>query len=209
MGGYGSGRSGGRPTSEACGSLVLQTTTFLRAGLRFGVKGNATLTFTADGEPFPVSVTIDTLDRDYSYIEFSHSRRSHPASFENYRVTLLTTPQRYGGVRWWFQCPRTGARAVRLFLPRGGHQFWSRGAYRLGYATQREGRMDRISRRATKLCMNLGGNDNWRDGPPTKPKWMRWETYSRRACELRRLNEDFDSAWLVGASRLISRLHRR
>jgi hypothetical protein len=80
--------------------LVLQTTTFLRAGLRIGVKGNATLTFTVDGEPFPVSVTIDALDRDYPFIDVSHSRRTQPQSFEIYRVTLLTTPQRFGGVRW-------------------------------------------------------------------------------------------------------------
>jgi hypothetical protein len=183
MGGYGSGRYGGRPTSESCASLVLQTTTFLRAGLRFGMKGGGTLTYTVDGESFPVSFIIDTMDRDHPYIGFSHTRRTEPSSFENYRVSLLTTPQRFGGVRWWFQCPYTGRRAVRLLLPRGGHQFWSRGAYRLGYASQREDRMGRAQRQATKVYRALGGDGNWMDGPPPKPKWMRWRTYDRMAAK--------------------------
>jgi len=53
MGGSGSGRYGGRPTSEGCASLVLRTTTFVRAGLGFGVKGTATVTFECDEDPFP------------------------------------------------------------------------------------------------------------------------------------------------------------
>jgi hypothetical protein len=138
MGGFGSGRYGGQPTSEACASLVLQTTTFIRAGLRFGVKGTATLTFTCDGESFPVTVSIDTTDSHFPFLWFSHARRSDPPLMEEYQVALLTTPQRYGGVRWWFQCPRTGRRAVKLFLPLGGHRFWSRRGYGLGYAVARE-----------------------------------------------------------------------
>lgn len=50
---------GGQP-AEACASLVLQTTTFLRAGLRFGVIGGATLTFDSDGERFSVSASGDS-----------------------------------------------------------------------------------------------------------------------------------------------------
>lgn len=205
MGGYGSGRTGGRPTYESTGSLVLRTTSFARAGLCFGLRGTATLTFTCEGEPFPVAITIDTMDRAWPYIELEHEWRTSSASKERYKVYLQTTPQPFGGVRWWFLCPRTGKRAVRLFLPRGGHQFWSRHAYGLGYASQRETAMDRASRRGSKLYAAMGGDGHWRDDPLPKPKWMRWKTYDRKAADLDRLNERFDGAWLAGVSRLLAR----
>lgn len=205
MGGSGSGRTGGRPTYESTGSLVLRTTSFAQAGLRFGVRGKATLTFHCDGDPFPLAITIDTMDRGCPYIELEHERRTGPAERESYRIGLQTTQQPLGGVRWWFRCPRTGRRAVRLFLPRGGHQFWSRHAYGLGYASQREDRMGRAQLQATKVYGALGGMGNWRDGAPPKPKWMRWRTYERLAGELDRHNARFDGAWAVGASRLLAR----
>lgn len=205
MGGYGSGRYGGRPTSEACGSLVLQTTTFRRAGLRAGVKGEATLTFNCDGELFPVVVTIDTTDAAFPFLRLRHAGRASPVSTEDYLVRLRTTPQRFGGVRWWFVCPRTGRRTVKLFLPRGGHQFLSRGAYGLGYACQRENRMSRAQRQARKVYRALRGDGNWRDGAPPKPKGMRWRTYDRLAERLDHHNACFDGAWMVGASRLLAR----
>ncbi len=209
MGGRGSGRTGGRPTWESTGSLVLRTTTFARAGLRLGVRGTATLTFTCDGGPFPVQVTIDTTDTTHPHIELEHDRRTTPVTPERYMVGLQTTPQPLGGIRWWFQCPRTGARSVRLFLPRGGHQFWSRHAYRLGYASQRESTMDRIWRRGSRLYAAMGRKHDWRDDPLPKPKWMRWRTYNRRNIELEALYERYDRAWLAGASRLLERLNAR
>jgi hypothetical protein len=33
---------------------------------------------------------------------------------------------------------------VKLYLPLGGYRFWSRQAYRLGYASQREGAKKRL-----------------------------------------------------------------
>ena len=69
--------AGGQHT-KSTGSLVLSVTTFARAGLRFGLRGNATLTFTCDYEPFPVAVEIDTMVRNQPYIQLTHSRRSDP-----------------------------------------------------------------------------------------------------------------------------------
>jgi hypothetical protein len=73
MGGRGSGRSG-RPSYEATRSLVLCTTTFARAGLRFGVRGNATLTFTCEYEPpFPLTIELDTTLREVPYMRSGSS----------------------------------------------------------------------------------------------------------------------------------------
>ena len=61
MGGYGSGRSGGHPTSEACASFVLTTTLFARAGLRAGMKSTFSLTYSEGGEDrLPVTISVDT-----------------------------------------------------------------------------------------------------------------------------------------------------
>jgi hypothetical protein len=37
----------------------------------------------------------------------------------NYWIELVTTPQPFGRWRWWFVCPRTGARVAKLYLPNG------------------------------------------------------------------------------------------
>ena len=63
------------------------------------------------------------------------------------------------------------------YLPLGGRHFWSRRAYRLAYASQRETVYGRAMR-ARKLCLRLGGYPA-DDEYPDKPKRMRWTTYNR------------------------------
>ena len=171
--------------------------------------GNATLTFTCDYEPLPVAVEIDRMVRNQPYIQLTHARRSDPPDGWPYMVRLITTPQPFGGLRWWFECPRTFRRSVRLFLPRGGHQFWSRHAYGLGYACQRESAMDRAWRRGSKLYSFMGGKKHdWRDDPLPRPKGMRFRTYERKAAELEALYERYDRGWRAGAMRFIAKLDR-
>ena len=43
-------------------------------------------------------------------------------------IQLETTPQPFGGRRWWFVCPRAGRRAAKLYLPNGVFTFASRQA---------------------------------------------------------------------------------
>jgi hypothetical protein len=62
--------------------------------------------------------------------------------------------------------------------PLGGRHFWSRRAYELAYASQRETKYDRALRRARKLRLRLGG-DPTDDEYPDKPPRMRWATYNR------------------------------
>jgi hypothetical protein len=169
------------------------------------MKGIWTLTYANSGEPFPVSITIDTTDPHWPFLQLTHERRSHPPAAETYRIPLKTTPQRFGGVRWWFECPRTGRRCTKLFLPLGGHQFWSRYAWRLGYASQREGVQGRAQLQALKAYRALRGEGNWREGAPPKPKWMRWRTYDRLVAKLDFHNSAFDANWMAVASRFLAR----
>lgn len=140
MGSYGSGRTGGQPTAEACGSYVFHASWFNRGRLKTGVLGKAPLTY-KDG--FVVSIAIDTRNPRYWFLTLGHAKRNGDGSRVSYHVQLVQTRPNYGGVRWWFVCPRTGRRVAKLYLPRGGTYFWSRKANRLGYPCQRGSPLER------------------------------------------------------------------
>ena len=84
----------------------------------------------------------------------------------------------------WFVCPQLNRRARKLCLPLGGRHFWSRRAYELANASQRETKFDRALRRARKLRLRLGGHPA-DDDYPDKPPRMRWTTYNRMMDKLR------------------------
>jgi hypothetical protein len=54
------------------------------------------------------------------------------------KVYLAPIRPHFGGLRWWFVCPQLNRRMRKLYLPLGGRHFWSRRAYELAYASQRE-----------------------------------------------------------------------
>jgi hypothetical protein len=100
------------------------------------------------------------------------------------KVYLAPTRAPFGGLRWWFVCPRENRRVRKLYLPIDGRHFWSRHAYELAYASQRETKFDRALRLARKLRLRLGG-DPADDEYPDKPPRMRWATYNRLLDKLR------------------------
>ena len=102
---------------------------------------------------------------------------------------MATTLQPFGGRRWWFICPRTGARVAKLHLPPGALTFASRRAYRLAYKCQRETPYDRAIRRALKLRRRLGDEGCIGDDVD-KPKWMRCATFEREGARI----EDAEAA---------------
>lgn len=119
-----------------------------------------------------------------------------------YRIALATTRPYFGGVRWWFRCPRTSARATKLYLPLGGNVFASRQYYRLGYQVTRESPADRMARKARKLNLALGGNG---DDEPEKPKGMRWKTFHRKMDQWAAVENAVDGFWLMRAARFLHR----
>ena len=118
---------------------------------------------------------------------------SHPIEQE---IRLTTTRPRFGGARWWFICPHSGARVGRLHLPPGSSRFAARRAHGLRYACQSETASARATRRAWKLIAKLGGETDCYSLPLLpllKPKRMRWSTYAKTVGQLRRLKP-----WLYG-----------
>jgi hypothetical protein len=116
-------------------------------------------------------------------------------------ISLTSSRPPFGGMRWWFRYPRTYRRVRVLHLPLGGRHFWSRRAYRLTYASQRETIHDRALRRAGKLCRRLGG-DPADDTYPEKPSRMRWSTYNRIMDKLVAADRLDDERVIILAARL-------
>ncbi len=58
-------------------------------------------------------------------------------------ITLTRSTPNFGGERWWFVCPLSGARVRALYLPPGANLWGSRGAHDLVYQSRRESGRDR------------------------------------------------------------------
>jgi hypothetical protein len=207
MGGYGSGRSGGRPTTES--GLTLSLPKLMRDGLfRPGCAwaGSLVWTNTTTGERVGSIGYEAHLGQDSGRVRlrYTTTRWDGERRESDYRIQLTTTSQPFGGRRWWFICPQTGRRAAKLFLPSGAFTFASRQAYRLAYRSQREAPHDRALRRAFKLRGKLGAAGGIGDYVP-KPKWMRLRTYDRK------LEEIFAAEGVVDAHLLgfVQKLERR
>lgn len=207
MGGSNSGRWCGRPTIERTASYVLPASAI--KGIPHDFRGilSAHCTF---GDGFSIKLRPDAAGPGSTFFEFEHPIRAEDERVISYRVHLTQTRTRFGGQRWWWLCPRTGRRVFKLYLPLGGWQFWSRHAYCLGYACQRESRSDRLMRRARKLHRALGGDGEalGQEAPP-KPKGMRWRTYERKVAAWVAAEDRADGAWLESVTPLLRRLHRR
>jgi hypothetical protein len=167
MGGYGSGRSGERPTIESALRLdidsmmgwgAIKPGSHLAGGMRLG-------------DDTDVKFESHTHDPWDSWLRLRYTVADYWSGEETKiddRIYLATTRPHFGGLRWWFVCPHLNRRVRKLYLPPGGHHFWSRCAYRLAYASQRETVYDGATRRARKLCLRLGG-DPADDEYPDKP----------------------------------------
>jgi hypothetical protein len=131
----------------------------------------------------------------------------------NQRIPIRWTPCRFGGERPWFVCNvmangvDCGRHVARLYS--GGRLFACRHCYRLGYAVQRGGSMDRVHHRLARLHRKLAAGYAGPDmSTPPKPKWMRWKTYSRITQQIEAGKEQLDAAFMTGAQRIFTRLER-
>ena len=183
MGGFGSGRSGRRPTVESARTLDLNQ--LVREGIIKAMTRtwNGTLTWRniATGEVTSKIGYTSHVEQQSGHLRLNYtitrewSCEKIPVEFV---VQLWSTECRFGGRRWWFECPLTGRRVTKLYLPNGATRFASRQAYQLPYASQRETPRDRALSRAWKARSRVNGIGGIGD-PCLKPKWMRRKTFDR------------------------------
>ena len=165
MGGFGSGdwyRYGKKLTVEACCSIdVLK---MQREGsLVSGRRGTITWTFQPSGKPAgSVSYRVESTIDDDLAIRFSY-RLVDSGEVVNRSVTVEPTYPKYGGLRYWFRCPRLidgrmpcWRRATKLYLPRGAHLFGCRQCFGLTYRSCQEAhREERIMLHCEKLVADF------------------------------------------------------
>lgn len=203
MGGFGSGRTGGRPTAGSCGSLVLSM-----RGLEPmpNTQRIGHLKYTCDNEEFVVHFNVDWSHAGYPHMTLRHPIRADDEREISYRVNLVRVPCRFGGWRWFFECPSRGHRAFKLLLPRGGHYFLSRRTYGLAYASQRGTALDRAHLAKEKIEDRLWWDDH---GNPCRAPKMRRKTFERLLDQLDQVEQRIDAAWLPSVARFMARYSGR
>ena len=189
MGGYGSGRQGGRPTADS--SLRIDLAWMLRTGhAREGEHLAGTLHWQCRGrESGSISyrAAIDEPGCERLELIYANTRQGTRED-KRQSVQLVHTVPNYGGKRWWMLCPISGRRVGKLYLPPGGDVFASRQAWRLGYQCQRDAARDRPFERLFWLQKKLGCTQGW-EQPIFKPKGMWQRTWQRHLAECRKLDE--------------------
>jgi hypothetical protein len=123
-----------------------------------------------------------TMGEESGWVRLRDTTTSHwtgEKTDHDYQIALTTTPQPFGGRRWWWVCPRRGDLVSKLYMPNGGSLFASRKAHRLAYRSQRQSPHDRAISQAFKRRRQLGSTAGIGDYIE-KPKGMRWATFDRK-----------------------------
>src|SRR3954451_22143128 len=123
MGGWGSGRQGGRVSIGGCGSYRLAIKE-LKQLLQSPACTPVWLTYRQDGEHL-TTVAIEARP-EHGYLRLQHpSRGLEHTQPMDYTIGLTSTAAGFGGRPWWSSCPVSGGRCAVLYLPRGGRRFGS------------------------------------------------------------------------------------
>ena len=173
MGGFGSGRQGGK--SVTGDMLALDIRKIQRAG-RLQAGQDFNWQWTRGFEPAG-NINIQTgTDR----VTLIYRSRNNGGEWQDksYPVFLSWTPCNYGGQRAWWLCPAVGCRR-RVAVLYGGSAYACRHCHKLAYRTQRENTGDRAGSKADKLRDRLGWEAGILNGNGGKPKGMHWRTFEQ------------------------------
>ena len=219
MGGFGSGRQGGRPTVEDC--LTLCINSLLRDGLIVRGQWVASVLRWSEvqtgREVASMAYEANLADPGAAWMRLRFGRGKGEARREHEcMVRLTTTRPRCGGIRWWFVCPLSGRRCGKLHLPPGGDAFAARQAWRLDYHSQRVSPWERewrtASGRAARIRRRLGGPADrvpaYADAPPRR-KGMWRSTYERRRREIEEAEGRADTASWMRAEAIVHPKRKR
>jgi hypothetical protein len=166
--------------------------------------------WTRDGE----KVASINLRADADRLHLSYRVRIGEGEWEDVAETvhIARVPCRFGGVRAYFICfgvvngVPCGRRVARLYGPR--RYFLCRHCYRLSYASQSEGGLDRMLRRANKIRQRLGGDPGMAAVFPERPKGMWRRTYERPWEKAMQAEMLADRAFAIRAGRLVARIDK-
>lgn len=132
------------------------------------------------------------LDEHCGYIRLQYVVTDHGTGERrdrDYTIKLSSVPLHYGGRRWYFHCPATGRRALKLFLVQS--TFVARAAILPlpTYRSQRVSGLDRVIDQRWTLRRRMGDTFSDLYGAPLKPKGMHRKTFERYAARDAELEE--------------------
>jgi hypothetical protein len=177
MGGYSSGRRGGKSTTNDMHVLdirKIQRVGLLLPGRSFGWQ------WTHNGEKI-ASINLRTsYDAPLSKVTLEYRTRTQGGEWKgmNYLVYVSWTGCNYGGQRVWWLCPARGC-GRRVAVLYGGSVYACRHCHQLAYRSQRDSVGDRAVSRADKLRDRLGWEAGILNGDGGKPKGMHWRTFEQ------------------------------
>jgi hypothetical protein len=173
MGGFGSGRHGGKRTTGDMWALDIRKVQ--RAG-RLAPGQSFNWQWSRNREPMAnINILTDT-DR----VTLDYRTRDQGGEWQsmNYPVQLSWTSCNFGGQRAWWHCPAVGC-GRRVAVLYGGKVYACRHCQKLAYRSQREQLHDRAGSKANKLRDRLNWEAGILNGNGIKPKGMHWATFER------------------------------
>jgi hypothetical protein len=108
------------------------------------------------------------------------------------RVSLNSTPMRYGGVRWWFECPKCLNRCAKLYKP-AREDFLCRCCHNLTYRGCNNNKQKIMGYSLSQIAASMKAT-NWFKYPPWRRKRDRRPDYRDRGAWLR---EAVGDRWLL------------
>lgn len=187
MGGWGSGRTSSKNTTEDMLTLdvrQLQRDGILKSGLIH------TMTWSLNGQ----SAGAIQMHADGARLRliYQTQQTGGEPQLMDYSVKLAWSNGTFGGKRVWFQCPTQGC-AQRVAILYGGPAFACRHCHKLAYESQRECFANIHRLRMDRVRKKLG----WEQGTFTcnhpKPKGMHWKTFNRLKAE----DHQHSTAWFM------------
>lgn len=180
MGGWGSGRHGGKPLADSARVIDLARL-FRRGHVQEGCTGSGNLYWSRGDQPHgSVSYRYDLTHADAAWLKLSYRQQDRDDAWQNreQHVRLSYTLPGFGGRRWWMHCPVRGNRVAKLYLPAFGDVFAGRKAWGIAYQSQRSAPRDRPFDRLFALQRKLGCPPGW-ESPIWRPKGMWQRTFAR------------------------------
>jgi hypothetical protein len=191
MGGYGSGRQSDLPSTSEAKRVDIR---YIRkqGWLYSGARGS--LSWTRGGEAsgnVAYRIQGDTFTLDYKVREYEDQWEQVVLD-----VALLTTPCRYGGHRYYFQCPNQHCRRRCEVLYSVGKYFLCRKCCGYLYKSQVCHPLDRIRIAKEKIGDRIfeDYDGGWGE---RKKKWLHQKTFDREYRRFQALDDQWENQYEI------------
>lgn len=164
------------PTSHRGGRPLVETATRIHVrDIRNTFGWVAPDLVTPDGIRIRTRIEAGTV----TWLHLEHHRPGSVWADAAYLVSLISSPQPFGGERWRFLDPDGFGPCSALYLPPGARRFASREAHGLAFASQRLRAPARARARAQRIREDLGGSADLAAPFPVRPRGMHVASYDR------------------------------